>query len=162
MSNGQFIPGLRRISTITQSSLRYIYLEDICTPDMYGAHDDLYKALGSKSMRDFYDKAAYYGSDSETELTDDDANNDTESVSDADTDSDASSVEDIDDNRVPNANNTFKTAIQPVLTKHPGFPNLRYLHLGGYLGSAKLRYFCRQAEGRDPDLQFLLEKLYSA
>ena len=125
---------------------------------MHEEQDDLYKALGSKSMRDFYDKVAYLGSDTEAELTDDetdddndvdDENDDANNDTDNDTDGDTSSVEDIEDNRVIIDDNTFRTPIQPVLTKHPGFPNLKYLHLGSCLGSAKFRYFCHKAEGGD-------------
>ena len=122
-----------------------------------GKLDDLFKALGSKSLRDFYDRAAYLGSDTETELTDDetdDNGNDVDDDANNDTDNDTSSDEDIDNDRVNyigrlTDGNTFKTPIQPVLTKHPGFPNLKYLYIGTYIGIAKLRYFCRRAEGRD-------------
>ena len=145
MSSDQFIPALRRISTITQSSLQYIYLDEICTPDVHEDQDDLYKALGSKSRRDFYNKVAYISSDTEAELTDDETDDDT----DDDTDNDTSSVEDIEDDEAVTDENTFRTPIQPVLTKHPGFPNLKYLHIGSYLGIAIFRYFCHKAEGGD-------------
>ena len=107
--------------------------------------DDLYKALGSKSMRDFYDKVAYLGSDTEAELTDGETDDD----NDVDDESDDANNDTDDNRRVIIANNTFRTPITPVLTKHPGFPNLKYLHLGACLGSAKFRYFCHKAEGGD-------------
>ena len=152
---------------------------------MYEEQDDLYKALGSKSMRDFYDRVAYLGSDTEAELNDDetddddndDANHDTDNDTDNDTDgdpdddtdgdtnddtdNDTSSVEDVEDNQVLTDDNTFRTPIQPVLTKHLGFPNLKYLYLGSHLGSAKFRYFCRKAEGRD-QVQFVSDMYHTA
>ena len=35
-----------------------------------------------------------------------------------------------------------------VLTRHAGFPNLKYLYLGGFLASGVFKYFCHNAEGR--------------
>ena len=114
------------ISTINQTSLRYLRLNDTRTSE-YG----LVRALGNEDLED---------------------------------DDEGSMVEDYD----PLEENDYwglgihdkdflilKDFVRnTILTKHPGFPNLKYLYIGSRTSTRILQYFCHNANGKDSSASF--------
>ena len=115
------------ISTINQTSLRYLRLNDVRTSE-YG----LCRVLGNEDLEN-----------------DDPEDDDPE---------DYDPLEENDYWRLGIHDNDFlilKDFVKnTILTKHPGFPNLKYLYIGSRTGTRILQYFCHNANGKDSSASF--------